>query len=371
MHNSFNFVKRNRSQIMSQTILHRTAVFIAGALAFSTVAFAQGDRDNYVSDASFIVGTYQPDVKERNPQAMADAANKFLETLSDEQKTKVMHKLDSNERRQWTNLPARPDAGGLRLGDCNDDQVRAACLMMATMFSEYGYKKMCNIMIGDDQLLQGGRRQQGIGTVDFSIVLFATPDPKQPWAFQIDGHHLGVNLAIEGENLSLSPSFVGNQPYDYKIANESYAPMDPETKLAHKLINALPEELREKAVVSNRNQNLRVGPGRDGNVPQARGVECGSFNDEQKKIVIDLIQQWVNLLPEKQAAERMKEIESQLNETRFAWNGDTPSGSDISYEIQGPSLIIEYACQGRGGNPTDHLHSIYRNPKNEYGNQLK
>ena len=55
---------------------------------------------------------------------------------------------------------------------------------------------------------------------------------------------------------------------------------------------------------------------------------------------------------------------------RFAWNGATQKGSDISYSIQSPSLIIEYACQSLGGDPLQHIHTIYRNPKNEYGGQL-
>ena len=30
-------------------------------------------------------------------------------------------------------------------------------------------------------------------------------------------------------------------------------------------------------------------------------------------------------------------------------------------------MIIEYACQDLGGRPLNHLHSMYRNPENEYG----
>ena len=39
-------------------------------------------------------------------------------------------------------------------------------------------------------------------------------------------------------------------------------------------------------------------------------------------------------------------------------------------ETPKPSLIIEYACQDLGGNPLDHLHTMYRDPTNEYGRQL-
>ena len=66
----------------------------------------------------------------------------------------------------------------------------------------------------------------------------------------------------------------------------------------------------------------------------------------------------------------MKQIEDELVETHFSWNGATKTGSDVSFAIQGPSLIIEYACQDLGGDPLQHIHTMYRNPKNEYGGQL-
>ena len=97
-------------------------------------------------------------------------------------------------------VPPRPDAGGLRLGDCNTDQVKAFCDLLATLFSEQGYAKMRNIMLADDQLLRGGRARPAFGTENFSVVLFGTPSATEPWAFQLDGHHVGVNLAIHGGN---------------------------------------------------------------------------------------------------------------------------------------------------------------------------
>jgi len=38
--------------------------------------------------------------------------------------------------------------------------------------------------------------------------------------------------------------------------------------------------------------------------------------------------------------------------------------------VQGPTVIIEYAPQRLGGDVTMHLHSIYRDPTNDYGKKL-
>lgn len=37
------------------------------------------------------------------------------------------------------------------------------------------------------------------------------------------------------------------------------------------------------------------------------------------------------------------------------------------YRIQGPRLLIEFSPQGVGGDPTLHVHTVYRDPTNEYG----
>jgi hypothetical protein len=59
----------------------------------------------------------------------------------------------------------------------------------------------------------------------------------------------------------------------------------------------------------------------------------------------------------------MAEIRSNLRETYFAWSGPTTNGSAAYFRVQGPTLVIEYAPQ----NSVDHIHTIYRDPTNDYG----
>jgi hypothetical protein len=68
----------------------------------------------------------------------------------------------------------------------------------------------------------------------------------------------------------------------------------------------------------------------------------------------------------------MAELRADLNETWFAWSGpsDFQTGSNITsyYRIQGPHLVIEYAPQR--DEPANHVHTIYRDPTNDYGRQF-
>ena len=59
----------------------------------------------------------------------------------------------------------------------------------------------------------------------------------------------------------------------------------------------------------------------------------------------------------------MDEIKKNVGETWFAWSGPIEKGSAAYFRIQGPTLVIEYAPQ----NSVDHIHTIYRDPTNDYG----
>ena len=329
-------------------------------------------RKDFVSDASFAVGAYKyAKDQDHSVATMVKAANAFLNSLDEDTKKIAMHPLDSPERFEWTNLPAKPDAGGVRMGDLTKDQLKLACDLIAATMSKQGFRKMRDIMLADDQLLKNGKPRRGFGTENFSLVIFATPSETEPWAFQIDGHHVGVNLAIAGDKLTMSPSFIGTQPHMFKIGRQRFKPFANETDYAYELVRSLNDEQIKTAVVGDTRARIKTGPGADWKIPNAKGLECSKLNDTQKATLVKLISQWVNDLPEAQATKRMEEVKSEIDQMKFSWNGNKEPGSDISYTIQSPSLIIEYACQDLGGNPLDHLHSMYRNPKNEYGGQLK
>lgn len=328
---------------------------------------AQTEHGDYVSLQSEVVGTYSPKPSGHTAGDMANAAQAFIDTLTDEQRTLLCHDLSSQERREWTNLPPRPDAAGLRFQELNEAQTRAACDMLATMLSPTGYAKVCGIMLADDQLLNQGRPRPGFGVANFAMLLFGTPSADAAWAFQLDGHHIGINLSITGEAISMSPSFIGSQPETFRIQDKRYRPLADEIDVAYALVNSLTDEQRKAAVLSPRRGQLQIGPGADGFLLPSAGVSCKTFTEAQREMLLKLIRQWVNCLPPQSAQKEMEAVTGEIEETFFSWNGGLAAGSDVSYAIRGPSIMIEYVCQGPPDRPLDHLHTMYRNPKTEYG----
>jgi hypothetical protein len=67
----------------------------------------------------------------------------------------------------------------------------------------------------------------------------------------------------------------------------------------------------------------------------------------------------------------MAELRAGIGETWFAWSGPTTvePGKNIAayYRIQGPNVVVEYAPQRMGGDASMHVHTMYRDPTNDYG----
>jgi hypothetical protein len=103
-------------------------------------------------------------------------------------------------------------------------------------------------------------------------------------------------------------------------------------------------------------------------------LKASAMNEPQRAMLLDLISEWSSIIHESAAAARMAELKGDIDETWFAWSGPTTAapGKNITayYRIQGPHLVIEYAPQRLGGDPSMHVHTMYRDPTNDYGRGL-
>jgi hypothetical protein len=84
-------------------------------------------------------------------------------------------------------------------------------------------------------------------------------------------------------------------------------------------------------------------------------------------MLIDLASEWTGIMQEAAAAAKLAEVKKNVAETWFAWSGPPEKTAAFYFRIQGPTVFIEFAPQRLGGDPTNHIHTIYRDPTNEYG----
>jgi hypothetical protein len=294
-------------------------------------------------------------------------ANAFLELLDAGQRGKVLYEYDSGKKPSWSNLPVTMvPRNGLALGDLTKPQRAAALEAVAAVLSKQGFQKVIDIMNADDQLVKGKDNKMRFGTENFYLALFGKPSTMQPWMLQFGGHHLGINVTMVGKNAVLTPTHTGTQPDAFTRAGKTVRPLGPENDLAFKLVNMLDAKQQQQAVLGPKPRDLVLGPGQDGKTIPPEGLKGAALNEAQRATLLELIGAWVHILPEDAAAQRMAALKTKLDDIHFAWYGPTTNGSAAYYRIQGPTLVIEYAPQ-KG---TNHIHTIIRDPSNDYAAEL-
>jgi Protein of unknown function (DUF3500) len=306
------------------------------------------------------------------PGAVA-TANVFLEALDAGQREKAQYEFGSGKKSNWSNLPVTfVPRNGVRLGDLTREQRAKAMAVVAAVLSKGGYQKVVDIMDGDQQLAQGkggkGKGGKGaepmFGADQYYLAVFGKPSATEPWMVQFGGHHLGVNVTVIGKHFVLTPTHTGAQPALFQRDGKDVRPLGLENDTAFKLINALDDQQRAQAIIGERPQGeLLLGPGRDGRTIEPKGIKGSALTAEQQALLLDVVGAWVNIVEPDAAAARMAAIKEKVGETYFAWSGPTAPGSAAYFRVQGPAVVIEYAPQGG----TDHIHTVIRNPQDDYG----
>jgi hypothetical protein len=327
-----------------------------------------------------------PDTADRILARTVAAANAFLGQLSPEQRAKAAYPFESPQKKNWSNLPTGIfQRNSLRMGDMTGPQRDAVLALMSTVLSRDGYHKITDIMNGDEVLkVQGGGRTGGrpgapgpgrggrgggvvFGKDEYYLAILGTPSTSAPWMIQFGGHHLGINVTMAGAHSVMTPSLPAAQPAKYSLNGETIRPLGRENDKGFALINALNAAQRQQAILPYEVRDLVLGPLEDGKVIQPEGILAPALSASQQAMLLDLAHEWVGILNDSAAAERMAEIRANLPKTYFAWSGSTTNGQLAYYRIQGPTLVIEYAPQQ---GDLDHIHTIYRDPTNDYGAKL-
>jgi hypothetical protein len=334
---------------------------------------------------------------------IVSAAQAVVAMLDEANRSKVQFAFDGPQKTRWSNLPSGAfQRQGLRLGDLTQQQRSAVMNLMTVALSSDGYRKVTDIMRGDEVLrttgggrgprggppgaAQAGRpgapagappdgaRGQGrggpggggganFGEDEYYLAFLGTPSTTTPWMLQFGGHHLAINLTMMGSQASMTPSLPAAQPAMYTVEGREIRPLGRENDKAFALVNALDASQRNQAILPYRVSDLVLGPGQDGRTIQPEGLRASAMTSAQQTMLLDVVREWAGIVTDAFAEPRMADIRGRLAETYFAWSGPTTNGSAAYFRVQGPTLVIEYAPQGS----VDHIHTIYRDPTNDYG----
>lgn len=181
-----------------------------------------------------------------------------------------------------------------------------------------------------------------------------------------------VNATIAAARVSVTPSFIGDQPSSYQDASgATVVPLGDIQDEAFALVNSFDDTQKKAAVLGSTPIDLVLGPGEDGKTIAPEGIPGSQLTPAQQAAALKLIGHYTGMVDDADAAARRAEVTAGMAQTYFAWYGPTTAGGAAYFRFTGPTLVVEYAPQGdpQGDKtPTNaHIHGMYRDPTNEYG----
>jgi hypothetical protein len=310
---------------------------------------------------------------------MADAANKFLASLTPELKKKAAFAFDDPNREKWYFTPQQekkvPTRKGVRLDELSAEQKAAGVTLLRSGLSTRGMEQATTIMSLESILAELEAPKGGTIVRNpnwYFVSVFGEPSNTGKWGWRIEGHHLSVNLTLDkGEVVSATPVVFGANPAEVKDGPRKGLRTLPETEgPAKALITSFTEEQRKLALQPKQHPEIKEGQPTAG-VGEPVGLPAAKMTDEQKATLTRLLEGYANRMPPDLAAVEMRRVtEAGLDKVHFAyWVGEDKPGKPHTYRVQGPTFVVEFlnVQADSAGNPANHIHSGWRRLPADFG----
>ncbi|WP_108660944.1 DUF3500 domain-containing protein [Acuticoccus kandeliae] len=308
------------------------------------------------------------------------AAVALLATLSPDEQEAITFPIDSEDWRHWANFHAFPRRNGLSLEDMGEGEREAVFALLRAALSAAGYQTSRDIMRLNHHLgeLVGNFREYG--EFKYWLTLFGDPAGDAPFGFQFEGHHLIINAILVGDQLVMTPTFMGSEPVRAEtgdhagtvvlqdVQDEGLAFMRSLSEAEQAAARIGPKEGRAEALGELFKDNIVV---------PYEGIRAGELDPDKRAALLALAGLYIANMPQDHAALRMEEIAAHLDDTHFAWKGGTADDSVFYYRLHSPVVFIEFdhqgliALPGPAGPSRRHIHTVVRTPNgNDYGRNL-
>ena len=181
--------------------------------------------------------------------AMSAAARALLDRMSSGQRARAHFPVGSELWRRWQNTELYLEEHGLRLDEAGAGLREAVLDVLRGGLSPRGFEKTRAVMRLNGFLgeLIGG--EAVLGEWSFTFCLFGTPSPAEPWGWQLFGHHLSLNCLVLGEQMVLTPCFLGAEPAHADVGPHAGLGLFEDEELKGlALMRSLSPELRRRAL---------------------------------------------------------------------------------------------------------------------------
>jgi len=324
--------------------------------------------------------------------AMQQTTQAFLVLLTNEQRDSVVAALDDGAARtNWSNLPASmAPRSGMPVAEMTGEQRRAFHAMLTSAFSSQGYLKTATSMWHEDVLREITANMvatmpdenpekafyrgliESYDSEKFFISVFGDPSARD-WGWMVTGHHYAANFTVADGKIAFMPLFLGANPQLVSEGRYSgWRLLQHESDRAFALIGSLePSQLLEAVVADAVDDDSFAGPGNRDGFAQQVGIRASSLNPLQLRLLNGVIDEYLDDASDEASMRQRKTIaEDGLSKLFFAWWGPTDNpAARYMFRVHGPSILIDYVREKSSDGGYNHVHSIARDPSNDYGSE--
>ncbi|HXV81493.1 MAG TPA: DUF3500 domain-containing protein [Candidatus Binatia bacterium] len=332
------------------------------------------------TDGNVVEGLFPTKPTGVSTAPVRQAAEKFLASLTTEQRGKVLFPIDDAEWRKWMNQHFY-QRQGVSFQEMIPPQREAAIGLMSASLSAKGMRLTRDIMRLNETLAELTGDHEFLGEWLYFITIMGSPSATGPWGWQLDGHHGIINYFVLGDQVVMTPHFAGSEPVIATSGKyKGTAILQEEQAQGLRLIQALSDTQQKKAILSfskTGNNNLTEAF-KDNVVLEYAGIRASELPARHQQKMIELASLYIGNMDEGHAKVKMDEVKRHIDSTYFAWIGGTDAASVFYYRIHSPVVLIEFdhqrpfALRGIGNEPTrQHIHTVVRTPNgNDYGKDL-
>lgn len=334
---------------------------VLASLSFISVAAAQQNAPSDMAKATAEMGA---------------AATKFWDSLTKDQQGKAGFVFTDPERTNWHFTPVARK--GLPWKDMTPEQRKLGEALLHTGMSEMGYSK-ADATAKNESTLKVIENEARGGSGDrrdpdnYYITLFGKPSATDPWGWRFEGHHVAFNFTVDAGMITAvaSPNFLGSNPAKVPAGkpNAGSRILADEEDLGRKLVLSLKDDLKKTAIISETAPREIITAEQQRPDPiKPAGVTAAQLSADQKQILKDLINVYVQRVRKELASQDLAKIEQAgFDKIYFAWAGSTDVGGPHYYRVQGPTFLIEY---DNTQNNNNHVHAVWRDAVNDFGEDL-
>jgi Protein of unknown function (DUF3500) len=309
---------------------------------------------------------------ERERMTLADAAQKFLATLPDDQSKRVRLDFEDAARKDWHYVPReRP---GVRLGDLDAKARAAAQDLFAAALSARGLEKLEGVLALEallrDLQTTNGRAPSWRDPGSYYLCVFGDPASSEPWGWRIEGHHLSLSFTLANGEVAVTPHFFGAEPTRADVPGRgTLRVLGAEEDLALELLKSLDDEQRALALVpGDPPADILFGPAGDPFAVKPAGIQATKLNEPQRDLLARLVGEVIGNLEPDLAADARKRMDAEgYDSLHFLWMGASAIDAPHYWRVQGKRSVIELDDVQSGGN---HAHLAWRDLERDFGCDL-